>query len=132
MRRRPLIGALIASLVFEVFFAAGALFAPETTLGQFGLGVTPDTRFLAFGLGWTFVVISAFIALAIKLVIERDRLGRTLSLLLGSWWVVVGVAIFLKWGKIENLFVDSLKGAVIVAFAIIPEARPRPRPESRS
>lgn len=118
MQKKLLVAVLTLSTIFEFIFAGAAFFSPEMTLTLFGIGATPDTRFMAFGLATTFVFIGLVCAFALQLIKEAHPHGWTLAILLGSWWIAVGVAIFAVFGKPDNLAVDSLKGVLILVAAL--------------
>ncbi|HXH31706.1 MAG TPA: hypothetical protein VNJ01_12905 [Bacteriovoracaceae bacterium] len=112
--RKPLLITLSFSLIYEIAFAGAVLLAPDWALQQSGLPVNQETLFLGFGLGWCLVAIALFCALALKLVLENDTNGYLLTDILGYWWVVVGLAMYFKWGRMDNLIMDALKGAVLL------------------
>lgn len=114
--RKLLVGMLGLALLYEVVFAAAALLFPEWTLGMAHLGVSHDALFLAYGLGWCLVFISLINLLCLRAVLRRESFGHRLADYLGYWWVLVGIAIYLRWGVLDNLFSDSLKGGLIAFF----------------
>ena len=116
MKRKLLLVVVGISLVFEIIFAVAGLVTPVWTLGQFGLSATNETLFLAFVLSWIFIFISAVCALTLWQIKHNNPNGKILADLLGFWWISVGIAIFFKAGKIDNLFIDSLKGLLIVGL----------------
>ena len=116
MWRKLLITILTLSVVFEILFAAAGFVVPELLLEHMALAVTPDTLFLAFGLAWCLVIIAATCFLALKWIVAKNLHGNTLTYFLGFWWIAVGLAIYFKSGRIDNLFGDTLKGLLIVIF----------------
>ena len=116
MSRKILILLLALAVLIEVVFAAAVLGAPEFMLKQFSVSVSQDTLFLGYCLCWILILIAAVCAYALRLITTGQSQGHTLAYILGFWWIAIGVAIFLKWGKTDNLFLDSLKGLLIVAF----------------
>ena len=112
--RKPLLFTLSFSLLYEVAFAGVVLLAPEWALSFSKLPVNQETLFLSFGLGWCLVVIALMCGLALKQVIDNDKNGYLLTSILGYWWIVVGLALFLKYGRVEYLILDGLKGFILV------------------
>lgn len=112
--RNFLLVLLVYSFVFEVLFAGVIFIAPERAMELAKISVNRETLFLAFGLGTCLAGIALVCGLALKQVAAKNPNGHVLVDVLGYWWVAVGVAIFLKWGIVDNLFYDSLKGALLV------------------
>ncbi|RFP64455.1 hypothetical protein D0N36_14145 [Hymenobacter lapidiphilus] len=114
MARTALLILLILSLVFELILTVGGFFAPEMLLAKFGVGVTPDTRFLAFVLAWLLLFVSLAIVLALVWVWRRDGGYPALCYLLGFWWIGIGLGLYLGYGRFDNLLLDGLKGVLLV------------------
>ena len=121
--RKLLLGTLIVSLAIEVLWPILGFFAPSFTLGLFKVAVNADTLFLAFVLAWCLLFVALACGQALLWVKRNVAAGWTLSLILGGWWIGIGVALFAFHGKLENLFLDGLKGAILVAAAL---KTPRP------
>ena len=123
--RKALIAILTVALVIEVLWPVFGFFAPSLLLELFKMAPTPDVSFLAFVISWCLLFIAIICGLALKLVLKNHAIGWTLSYILGFWWVGIGGSLFLIHGKIENLFLDGLKGALIVAAAYASRAEAR-------
>ncbi len=123
--RKALIAILTVALVIEVLWPVVGFFAPSFLLELFKMAPTPDVSFLAFVISWCLLFVAIVCALALKLVLKNQAMGWTLSYILGFWWVGIGGSLFLIHGKIENLFLDGLKGALIVAAAYASRAEAR-------
>jgi hypothetical protein len=115
--RKLLIGILGLAFAIECLWPIGGFLAPEKLLEAFKIQSTPDALFLTFVLAWCLLFVAVICGLALRLVLRNDPKGWTLSYLLGLWWVGIGGTLFLRYGKVENLFLDGLKGALIFAFA---------------
>ncbi len=115
--RKLLIAILTVSLVIEVLWPVFGFFFPGLLLELFKMAPTPDVHFLAFVISWCLLFVALICGYALKLVLKNHPTGWTLSYILGLWWVGIGGSLFLLHGKIENLFLDGLKGALIVAAA---------------
>ncbi|NVO85298.1 hypothetical protein [Hymenobacter terrestris] len=114
MARTALLILLIVALLFELILTVGGFFAPEMLLAKFGVGVTPDTRFLAFVLAWLLLFVSLAIMLAIVWVWRRHTGYPALCYLLGFWWMGIGLGLYLVYGRFDNLLLDGLKGLLLV------------------
>lgn len=119
MIHRILIGVLSISLLIEICFTFAGFVFPGMTLQQFRLGVTPDTLFLTNALSWTFVLISIFCFFALYYTVRHRARGKFISYILGFWWIAVGISIFAGYGKMDNLFIDTLKGFLLVSFTYL-------------
>jgi hypothetical protein len=115
--RALLLILLVISTIIEFLFPLGGFLAPAKMLEIFQVGVTNDTLFLTFILAWALGFVAIVCALAARLVWGGEPLGWTLSYLLGLWWIGIGVTLFVVHGRVDNLFLDALKGALIVAAA---------------
>ena len=114
MARTLLLIVLIIALLIELGLSFGAFFAREFTLHQFGVTLTADTAFLGYIVAWLLLFVSLVCGLAIWQVWQRTPGYETLCYLLGFWWIGIGLGIYIAFGKPDNLFLDSLKGLLIV------------------
>lgn len=123
--RKLLIGILTLALIIELAWPILGFFAADFLIAQFKMTPTPDVSFLAFVLSWCLLFVAVICGLTLRLVIKGQALGWTLSYALGLWWVGIGGSLFLIYGRVDNLLLDGLKGAVIVAaaYASRPEVR---------
>ncbi len=115
--RKLLIVVLAIAFAIECAFAACGFAAPSFTLTTFHVGITPDTLFLGHVVAWCLLAVAIAAGLALRWVLARKRAGYTLSIALGLWWVGIGVALAVKFGRYENLALDALKGALLALFA---------------
>ena len=124
--RKLLIAILGLAMVIEFLWPLGGFLAPDMLIGAFKMTVTPDVSFLTFVLSWCLLFVAIICTLALLLVKKSQPLGWTLSYILGLWWIGIGGSLFLIYGKVENLFLDAVKGALICAAAYA--SRPRVTP----
>ena len=113
MVKKLLIGILIIALIIELILTSGIFFATEITLKKFGVPLSNDTSFPAYLVGWFLLFVSLVCGLAIWQVIKNKEYAAT-CYLLGFWWIGIGVGIYIAFGKPDNLFLDSLKGLIII------------------
>ena len=123
MPRTLLLLALFIALVLELALAGGAFFAPVFTLAKFGVQYGPNTRFLAYLMGWFLLFVSLMVLLALGRVWQRRPGYAGLCYLLGWWWVGIGIGSYIQFGRPENLLFDSLKGLIIIALTWQCQAR---------
>ena len=117
MARKLLIGILALSTLLELILVSAMFAVPEWTIGQFKLGVSPDTLFAAFVLAWCLLAIALVCGYATRRVMVGGPGAHTLARILGLWWIGIGIGIYLKFGRPDNLVLDSLKGALIVGLS---------------
>lgn len=109
---------LVVAFVIELALAMGAFFAPSLVLEAFKVPVSSDTLFLGHVIAWLLLVITLVCGLTVRWVHSGNAAGWSLSYLLGGWWVAIGLGLFLGFGLVDNLLLDSLKGAIILVTAI--------------
>jgi Na+-driven multidrug efflux pump len=113
--RKALIAILTLSLVIEILWPVFGFLAPTFLLELFKMTPTPDLHFLAFVISWCLLFVALVCGYALRQVLRNQPSGWTLSYILGFWWVGIGFSLFFAYGKLENLFLDGVKGALIVA-----------------
>ena len=114
MARTALLILLSLALIIELVLTTGSFLMPERVLAHFGLGVTPDTRFLAYALAWLLLFVSLVDAVALWQVWHRATHYTILCYLLGFWWIGLGLGLYLTYGRLDNLLLDTGKGLLIV------------------
>lgn len=121
MPRHLLLLVLAIASGLELTLAGGAFFAPVFTLARFGVTYGPDTTFFVYLSGWFLLFVSLMALLAFGRVWQRRPGFAGLCYLLGWWWV--GIGIYSKFGRPDNLLLDSLKGLLIIVLTWQCQAR---------
>jgi hypothetical protein len=116
MARKLLIAVLLISLIIELGLTGGLLFAREATSRAFGVGLTVDTSFLAYIVGWLCGLASMMLGLAIVWLWRGDAHYAPLCYLMGLFWIGIGIGIYAGFGKPDNLLIDTFKGVLIVGL----------------
>jgi len=101
----------------ESIFAIAGFAAPQFTLQQFAIQANADTLFLGYIVAWFLLFVAITAILALKQVLKNNPNGWTLSYILGVWWIGIGIGVYIGYGRTDNLFMDSLKGCVIILTA---------------
>ncbi|TGE22902.1 hypothetical protein [Hymenobacter metallicola] len=114
MARTALLVLLLLALVIELGLTVGGFAAPEVLLAKFGVGATPDTRFMAYALAWLLLFVSVVDAAALWQVWRRQPHYATLCYVLGFWWMGIGLGLYLNYHRLDNLLLDTGKGLLIV------------------
>jgi hypothetical protein len=116
MARKFLLGILTIALLIELGLTGGIFFAKDIVAEQFHVAITADTSFLVYIVGWLCLFASMFILLALRWVMQGDVHYVPLCYIMGFFWIAIGIAIYVSFGKPDNLFIDTLKGILIVSF----------------
>jgi hypothetical protein len=119
MLRKLLILSVGLSVVGELAFALAGFFAPEWTLGLFKVSVAPETLFLGHVIAWFLLATAAVLGVATWQLVHDSRAGHLLTRVMGAWFVAIGLAIFLKFGRPDNLVLDTLRGAWFLGLSFV-------------
>ena len=116
MARTLLLVVLFLALLIELALTGGVFFAPALTLAKFGTKYGPETRFMAFVVGWLLLFVSLVAIMAFVQVLNRRPGFASWCYLLGLWWIGIGIGIYYGFGRPDNLLLDSVKGLLIVVL----------------
>ena len=103
------------SLLIELALGLMCFFMPITAF-EF-LALKYDENYLLLGniIAWFLLLVSALLVYTIYCVV-KNRDYSIILYLLGIWWIFLGVGIYIKFGRPDNLFLDSAKGLIIVCL----------------
>ena len=118
MPRKLLIAVLILSLVIELGIAGGIFFAKDLISKQFGVAMNADTAFLSFIVGWLCIFVSMILALSIYYLWRGSSQYAPLCYAMGFFWIAIGIAVYISFGKPDNLAIDTVKGLLIVVLTV--------------
>ncbi len=113
--KKFLIVTLGISLLIELALGLMCFFMPITAF-EF-LALKYDENYLLLGniIAWFLLLVSALLVYTIYCVV-KNRDYSIILYLLGIWWIFLGVGIYIKFGRPDNLFLDSAKGLIIVCL----------------
>lgn len=117
MWKKVLLGLLGFSFVLYAAMSIACFVAPSFLLEQYQIEANSGTLFLGFVVGWFTVLLTAVCGYTFFLVRSGDSAGRVLSLILGLWCAIVGVAVYLGYGHADTLVSDTLRGVVLLLAA---------------
>jgi hypothetical protein len=114
--RVALLIVLTLSFLLEAFLTFRSFVEPM----WLHLGLRSDASSFSapviYVVAWFLLLVTVLIAICIWLVFKRDRHGELLSVVLGVWWIGIGLGLA-RYGITTNLWTDSAKGAVIALLA---------------
>ena len=118
--KKILVGVLALSTVIETFLGIGALLSPEKMMGLFGITtITPDVLYMACIISWLCLVVSVLTGLATFWVYKDRCHGYTLSLILGAFWLGIGLHLGLVFSRPQHLVLDAAKGLLIIVLTLM-------------
>ena len=123
MKKNLLLVFLFLAMLIDAALAGIAFIDPVKALELFKVGYTADTAFLAYIIAWFCLLFSSLCILAIILLKKEITGYRPLIFLLGFWSIGIGVGIYIVFKKADNLFLDSLKGLIIVILNYMPSKK---------
>ena len=96
---------------------------PAKALELFGMAYRVEYAFLGYIIAWFCLLVSVLVGYIIYLFWQNNSNYAPLTYLLASWWVGLGIGIFVMYGKVDNLVLDTMKGAVIIMFTYINQTK---------
>ena len=119
MIKKALIALLIVSLLLEASLTFLCFFMPEKALEQMKMVYSDVYAFPVYLIGWFLLLVTVLIALFLAAVIKNNQHYNKAIYVLCFWWIGIGIAIYLFNGLTTNLFTDTLKGGLLLAFTYL-------------
>ena len=119
MKKNLLLLTLLLAVVIEIALTVLCFFKPTIALQLFGLQYNEQTSFLGYIIAWFCLLVSALIVYAALLLKNNNTAHKTIIYILGCWWFFLGIGIYINFKKADNLFIDSLKGAILIALTYL-------------
>lgn len=114
--KKILLIVLFVALIFEIVLTALCFFAQAKAVELFGMTYNKETEFLGYIIAWFCLLVSIFIYYAIHYTRAHNKVAKTLVNILGFWWIFLGIGVYLKFGKLDNVFLDTIKGVFLVTI----------------
>ena len=115
MKKNLLLIVLLLSLIFEGYLTCMAFIDPPGTLKLFKIDYNTNTAMLAYFIGW-FLLLVSVICIYLMWLVKTNCPGTFGMInLLSIWWIGIGISIYISFGRPDNIFTDSIKGALLLA-----------------
>lgn len=116
--KKALVFVLSLSALVELYLALGVLFKPEMMMQSFGIAsLTGEISYMAAIIGWFCLLTTAAAVLSALWVWQSRREGYTLALVLGLFWIGIGLHLGLGFARPQHLGLDAAKGLLILILA---------------
>ena len=119
MIKKTLIALLIISLLLEAALTFLCFFMPAKALQQMKLVYSDVYAFPAYLIAWFLLLTTGFITLFLIAIIKNSQQYNTCIYILCFWWIGIGIGIYCFNGLTTNLFIDSLKGILLLILTYL-------------
>jgi hypothetical protein len=114
--KKILLAILAIAFIVEAALTFLCFFMPTKALELFGMQYNESFAFLGYIIAWFLLLVTVFIGYTIFLLQSNNKGSKVLIYLLGFWWIFLGIGVYIKFGKIDNLLLDSSKGFLLVGL----------------
>ena len=119
MIKKTLIALLIISLLLEAALTFLCFFMPAKALQQMNMVYSDAYAFPAYLIAWFLLLTTALIALFLVATIKNNPHYKSGMYILCFWWIGIGIGIYCFNGLTTNLFIDSLKGILLLILTYL-------------
>ena len=112
--KTTLIYFLGLSLFIEFILSVFGILFTELGLIIFGIETNNQTLFLGSVIGWLCLFVTMIIFLGMYFLIKNKSTVFGILYCLGIFWILIGLGIYFKFDRTDNLFLDSIKGLILV------------------
>ena len=116
MKKNLLLLTLLLALVIETALTFLCFFKPATAVALFGMQYNEQTAFLGYIIAWFCLLVSVLIVYTIWGLKNNSSGYSAIIYVLGFWWIGLGIGVYFVFKKTDNLFLDSLKGLILVTL----------------
>ena len=115
--KRLFIGILILQAILELGLGLALLFNFSTTLETgFGITYSSELDILGIALGLYLLLLTTLMILSSIWTHKSNRSGITLGIITGVFLFTFGLTAFMKFGDVQPLYIDSLRGLITIAL----------------
>jgi hypothetical protein len=116
--KRLFIGILGLQAVLELVVGGTFLFSFQTALESgFGITYNSELEVLGTALGIYLLLLTTLLIVSIVWTIKNNYAGITMGIIIGAFLLVFGVVSFLKFGQVQAIMIDSLRGLLTIILA---------------
>jgi hypothetical protein len=118
--RRLFIGILSLQAVLELVIGLALLFNfPSTVESGFGITYSNELDVLGIALGLYLLLLTTLMIISALWTYRSNISGTILGIIVGLFLFTFGVATFLKFGELQGLIVDSIRGLITIIFGFM-------------
>ena len=114
--KTTLIYFLGLSLFIEFILSVFGILFTELGLTIFGIETNNQTLFLGSVIGWLCLFVTMIIFLGMYYLIKNKSTVFGILYCLGIFWILIGLGIYFKFDRTDNLFLDSIKGLILLGL----------------
>ena len=114
--KTTLIYFLGLSLFIEFILSVFGILFTELGLIIFGIETNNQTLFLGSVIGWLCLFVTMIIFLGMYYLIKNKSTVFGILYCLGIFWILIGLGIYFKFDRTDNLFLDSIKGLILLGL----------------
>ena len=114
--KTTLIYFLGLSLFIEFILSVFGILFTELGLTIFGIETNNQTLFLGSVIGWLCLFVTMIIFLGMYYLIKNKSTVFGILYCLGIFWILIGLGIYFKFDRNDNLFLDSIKGLILLGL----------------
>ncbi len=115
-----LLAVLGFSTLVELYLGLGVLFKPEMLMQSFGVtAINGEILYMAAIIGWFCLLTTAAAALSAWWVWNSRVEGCILAVVLGIFWVGIGLHLGFGFARPQHFALDAAKGFAIIVLAVL-------------
>ncbi|MFK8054763.1 MAG: hypothetical protein AB8F78_01480 [Saprospiraceae bacterium] len=114
------IALMVIHAVVEIGVGLAGLINFQVALEQgFKIQYTPDLEILGLVIGLQLLLLGALSILSILWTRQKKSAGPVVGLFVASYILIFGLMAFFRFGEVQALYIDSLRGSLTVIFGFL-------------